>query len=129
MDSDQLLKRENIWYLLSDLYLDTEFGESDAKYMASEILESGFDLKTIEKILFDEVHPVFCWNLMTVAGEWAGFKREYVAEMVSSNLRSEAPKSWFEKQKYKARLRQIDSAKYLVKDSWLMVKSYIQRND
>lgn len=128
MSPDQLPKREDLWYLLSDLYLDTEFDERDAKYMASEILKSGVDVETIEKILFDEVHPVLCWNLMTVAGEWQGFKREFVTEMVLSNLRSEPPKSWFKKQKHKARLRQIDNAKSLVKDSWLMVKSHIQRD-
>lgn len=65
-----------IWLAMTELYLDQEFAERDAWQVAEILAQSAYTDAELQRILLDDVHPVFWTNLATVAGEWAGFNRE-----------------------------------------------------
>lgn len=65
--------RMPVWSALSDLFLDTELDENDHRRIATAIAAAGLDAAEARAILKDEVLPAFAFNLMQVAGEWAGW--------------------------------------------------------
>ena len=111
-------EREDVWYALSDLYLDTELNAADYAYIAGVVAKTTFSLDEIEFILFEEVHPTFCWNLTQVAGHWGDFGRDRSVELVTSYLDSPQPASWLQKLHAKVRERVVDSLKTLVLPDW-----------
>lgn len=80
MDANELAERLPVWEALSELFLDTELSEQDFERIASRLAESPFSPGEIEIILRCEVFPKLKWNLMCIAGEWAGFDREWLVE-------------------------------------------------
>ena len=64
--------RECVWIALSDLYLDTDVDALIAP-CARVLASSPFTRDELRAMLFDDVHPVLVTNLLSVAGEWAGF--------------------------------------------------------
>lgn len=123
MDGESLEARHDVWHILSDLYLDTELDKSNYAFIASELKKSRYSLQEVEVILFEEVHPVLCWNLMTVAGEWAGFDKALVVDAITSYLEEPIPKSWFKRQKKKAKINQVRESKNLIIKDWRGIKS------
>ncbi|NIF05606.1 hypothetical protein F3J23_09135 [Chryseobacterium sp. Tr-659] len=75
-------ERRNVWYALSDLYLDTELQEWQFQYMADIFLKSPFSLEKIKKIDKYEVFPVLFSNLLDPAGEWAGFDEKRLVKNI-----------------------------------------------
>ena len=84
--SDELERRVPVWTALADLFRDTEFTDSDAAYVARVLAASGYDMPTLERILRTEVAPTFGWNMISVAGEWAGWSEEVVRDAVLEHL-------------------------------------------
>ncbi|WP_106917011.1 DUF7079 family protein [Chryseobacterium aurantiacum] len=82
MEEESLESRKKVWIALSELYLDTELQESDFKYMAKIFLESPFTFEDIKTIDQDEVFPVLFSNLLTPAGEWAGFNEPILVKNI-----------------------------------------------
>lgn len=78
--------RQRVWIALSDLFLDTDVS-LHFDYITRELVPAPFTLDELDMILRDEVAPVFLPNLLVVAGEWAGFPEERVAQKIGAYLR------------------------------------------
>ncbi len=77
--------RTPIWIALSELYLDTELQDADYKTIARIIVESAYTIDEVKKINKYEVFPVLYQNLLSAAGVWNGFDKEWlVAEIIKS---------------------------------------------
>jgi hypothetical protein len=85
-DISHFTPRQQAWIELSELFRDTETTDSDIEFLARELHRLGFDAATAEHILQDEVAPVFGKNLLSVAGNWMGWKPESVVEGVNEWL-------------------------------------------
>jgi hypothetical protein len=83
--------RKPIWAALSAFYLDTELQDSDIHNIAFIIKNSPYSLEEIKAINKYEVFPVLHLNLMSVAGEWAGFDEEWLVDEILSVTKK---KSW-----------------------------------
>ena len=79
--------RRPVWRALSDLFLDTELDDRDLSYIARILAESRYTLAECEKILFHEVYPVCIPNMLSVAGEWAGFDYECLEGAILTHAR------------------------------------------
>jgi len=64
--------RRAVWEALSTLFLDSDVAVS-REHRAAVLAASPYQIDEIEAILAREVSPVLVWNLMSPAGEWAGF--------------------------------------------------------
>lgn len=84
-------KRFPVWAALSELFLDTELDEAAYKYISKVVLDSGFEPEEIHDILWKEVFPAVGDNLRCVAGEWAGFDREWLKERILMVKIQESP--------------------------------------
>lgn len=69
---EELERRRPVWSALSDLFLDTEVRPAHA-WRARVCAGSGLDLPALRAIFDDELHPLLYSNLLSIAGEWAGF--------------------------------------------------------
>jgi hypothetical protein len=74
--------RQPLWIALSALYLDTE---PDWNGVAAVCSSSPFELAELQRILFDEVHPVVHLNLWSAAGVWDGFDQEWLIRSILSH--------------------------------------------
>jgi hypothetical protein len=79
---DDIAERAAIWILLSDLFLDTDVSLS-YEYIARECAASRFSLLKLEEILVRDVAPVCAGNLLSVAGEWAGFDEQWLIQEIT----------------------------------------------
>jgi hypothetical protein len=85
-----IANRRPVWQALSHLFLDTELQDHDLIRIAETLALSPYSLADVETILYREVYPVCIGNLCCVAGEWAGFDDEWLAESILKH----APRSW-----------------------------------
>lgn len=83
-------ERKPIWIALSDFYLDTELQESDFRHIALIILESPYSFKKVKEINKYEIFPILQSNLMSVAGEWAGFNEEWLVNSIKESLENKS---------------------------------------
>ncbi|MEZ4257125.1 MAG: hypothetical protein R3A78_15660 [Polyangiales bacterium] len=74
----ELERRRSVWNVLSELYLDTELDGRDCARIAAVLAKSGYTVGQLEEILYRELHPVLHANLLSVAGEWAGFDLDWL---------------------------------------------------
>ena len=74
--------REDAWYLMSDLFLDTELLENDLERMAKEFAASPFSVDELNAMYEDEVAPVLHGNLKCVAGVWGCFSRDEIIPLI-----------------------------------------------
>lgn len=106
------------WVLLSDLFLDTSFDDDYRRILAARLSELPFTVAELENILHQEVAPAFAFNLMDIAGEWAGWSDEDVAKIVARSQRPRFARRW--RNDLKARL-----AMPMVQGEWLKVAALI----
>ena len=78
----QLQERLPAWDALSEFFLDTELQPDDYVRIAKRLAMTPYSESEIEEILVCEVCPVCRWNMISVAGEWAGFDREWLKEQI-----------------------------------------------
>jgi hypothetical protein len=78
IDESEIERRKPVWAALSDLWLDTEFTEDDLLRVAGVMKRSGYSVNELREIYLFEVAPVVFPNLLSVAGEWAGFNEEWL---------------------------------------------------
>lgn len=72
-----------VWIALSELYLDTDVSVfHDA--IADTLAASPYSVDDLRDILMDDVHPALHANLMSVAGEWAGFDEAWLIERIEA---------------------------------------------
>lgn len=96
--ADEVEIRRPLWIAMSDLYLDTVPAWSR---VAEQCARSPFGIPELQRILFDEVHPVVRLNLWSVAGVWEGFDQDWlVASIVSHTHRPWCRLPWLEERQY-----------------------------
>lgn len=88
-------RRWPLWVALSDLCLDTEPQAETFRWIARTACDGGFSVAETRDILEREVLPVFGFNLMSVAGEWAMFDEDDVRSRIVA---------WMELGPYRRRL-------------------------
>ncbi|MFC4728954.1 DUF7079 family protein [Coralloluteibacterium thermophilus] len=93
----ELELRRPVWVALSELYLDTEPGW---RRVAAVCAASPFGLSQLQRILFDEVHPVLRWNIHAVTGVWDGFDEAWLVASIVARRRPLLRMSWFEARRY-----------------------------
>lgn len=96
--SAELEQRRPVWEALSDLFLDTELQPHEQQWIANTLAESSYREAELEWILRHEVAPILGANLLSVAGEWAGFDQDWLAsrilERAQSRLRLPSLTGW-----------------------------------
>ena len=70
--------RKPIWNVLSEFYLDTELQNSDYDRITEILIASNFDINKLKAIDLLEVFPVLKENLLTPAGVWNGFDKDWL---------------------------------------------------
>ncbi len=81
-DPVNIEQRRPIWLALSEFYLDTELQDSDFRNIAFTILASQYSLDEVKTINKYEVFPILQANLLSPAGEWAGFDEDWLVEKI-----------------------------------------------
>jgi hypothetical protein len=74
---EQCDPRLPVWLALSDLYLDTDVAAL-YPHIAETLADSPYALDALHDMLMYDIHPALHPNLMSVAGEWAGFDDEWL---------------------------------------------------
>ncbi|GEO23520.1 DUF7079 family protein [Cyclobacterium qasimii] len=82
-----IANRKPIWEALSKFYLDTELQEEDFKEICKTFHKSPYDLEEIMDIDRYEVFPVLQMNLLSVAGEWEGFDKDWLFSKCQKNYK------------------------------------------
>lgn len=85
--ADDLEARRPVWEALSTLFLDTDTSLL-RQYRAKLLAESPYSVTELETILRDEVFPICSWNMMSIAGEWAGFDPSWLEQKILRRLRA-----------------------------------------
>lgn len=85
--------RQSLWVVLSELYLDTELSDADFARIAVKIDKLGFDLVEAQLIDYYEVVPAVGTNLLSSAGVWDGFDKEWLIGRCQKSLK--ARRGWF----------------------------------
>ena len=86
-DEAEIERRKPVWAALSELWLDTELVDDDLERISGVIKSSGYSVPELRDIYLFEVAPVVFTNLLTVAGEWAGFHEEWLFTEVAKRAR------------------------------------------
>lgn len=81
MTADEVDRALPLLTALADLYLDTD-ALLAVPHIARIIVEGGYTVEQVEAMLRWDVRPAFYTNLLSVAGEWAGWHPEFVRERV-----------------------------------------------
>lgn len=77
-----------LWIAMSEHFLDTETRHT-LIYSAGVCVQSGLSLDEIEDIFVHEVTPVLRFNLLSVAGEWAGFDEDWLCAACVKHAREQ----------------------------------------
>ena len=115
----------DLWHAMSDLYLDEEMTTGGYLHIADRLASSSMSLDELDAVLFNEVHPVLCWNLKAVAGHWGDFGKEWVAEQITKELKSIPKKGWIARIREKQRRTEAERLKDLIRCDWEKVKLLI----
>jgi hypothetical protein len=92
--TDQLTQQEKQAYIiLSELFLDTEHTELDFNYFTSSLRPLGIPVLTLEHMLRYDLFPILSPNLLSVAGVWDGFDKDWLLQQVQAR-RSAAGPGW-----------------------------------
>ena len=116
-DKIDLEQRKAIWNALSEFYLDTELSKEDFERIALVFKNTGLELEEIKEIDRYEVFPLLQPNLLSAAGEWAGFNEAWLVENCQKRIAKR--KHWF----YKMRIDFWNKLFYWMrKDYWIQIE-------
>ena len=93
LSENELVRRLPVWTALTELFLDTELDARDYRRIAEMIRAAGYSGDEAWRILDTEVFPAFAPNLLSVAGEWAGWPAETVKRVVLAHRARDAVSS------------------------------------
>lgn len=126
LTDEEIEKRKSLWLALSDLWLDTEMTEKDCRYIVKEMINSGYPLEKIEKILAEEVAPVVYSNLLNVfpGGNWEGFEEEWLHSAIIKNLEA-AEKNFIRQIWLKNNVNKFLMTE-LVRENWMKIVEIYQ---
>lgn len=110
----EIERRMPLWIDLSDTFLDTELTDDAYRRIAATISGSEFTEDQALAIYREDVAPAFAVNLLDPAGEWAGWRDEYVRERVLK-----ARKSW------RSRLLVRLSFQGHIRDEWNRIRAFL----
>jgi hypothetical protein len=79
---DDIDARIPVWSALSELYLDTDVTLSYDDVVRA-LAASPYPLESLHEMLMYDVHPALYPNLLSVAGEWAGFDEAWLIERIA----------------------------------------------
>lgn len=85
MTKEEYKIRIDIWKAISYFYLDTELDNTDYEYISNTLMKSNLDLDELKTIDLYEVFPTLQMNLLSPAGEWAGFDSTWLNDKCMSN--------------------------------------------
>lgn len=71
-----------LWVAISELFLDTELQDHTFDWMVKELEISNLSKRQLAFILENHVAPVLAPNVLSVAGEWAGFDKDWLVEKI-----------------------------------------------
>jgi hypothetical protein len=74
--------RRPVWAALSELFLDANLDSADVNRIAKTLAGSRYSLHELDQILLWEVYPACRSNLLSIAGEWAGFDPEWLESRI-----------------------------------------------
>ena len=74
--------RRPVWAALSELFLDTNLDSADVNRIAKALASSPYSLDELDQILLWEVYPACRSNMLSIAGEWAGFDPEWLESRI-----------------------------------------------
>lgn len=95
MSEEELNKRMKIWDTLSNFYLDTELEAKDYDTISTVFINTKVELRALKEIDLYEVFPSLQLNLLSPAGEWAGFEQKWLKEKCLSNYNKRMSSSAF----------------------------------
>lgn len=90
---DDIDHRARVWAALSNLFVDTDVSLL-RQYIARELAAAPHADTELLLILRNEAGPVFFTNLLSIAGEWAGWTPDEARVLVLRYLRSPSPLRW-----------------------------------
>jgi hypothetical protein len=99
-------QRHDLWEAMADLFLDTET-RYQIPALAGRCVRNGLTPEAARNIWRHEVTPAVWHNLMDVAGEWAGWPREWLVARIEEGQR-QTPPSWADALRYHATAWAID---------------------
>ncbi|RIX40313.1 MAG: hypothetical protein D3M94_21840 [Rhodocyclales bacterium GT-UBC] len=111
--SEDLAFRVPVWEALGELFLDNE---PQLAYLIRACAESPYSLKELDQILFSEVWPALSPNLASVAGEWAGWNREWLIRTVLEKQRTASSRLWW-----------LNPVKLYFCSPWFRIRKEIER--
>lgn len=85
LSTDVLETRTSVWEVLSEFWLDTELQDFRLHYIKKVLAASPYSLAEVKAIHRYEVAPAVSANLMSVAGEWAGFDTTWLTKQCHAN--------------------------------------------
>ena len=77
--------RRPVWIAFSDLFLDTDV-RIWYPYTALIAAKSPYSIEELNGIFHNEVAPVVSGNLLSIAGEWAGFDNEWLVTSIQTYI-------------------------------------------
>lgn len=90
MVSESDIRRLRAWTALASLFIDNELGPGDYEHVAMALTDLGYSRRESERILRDEIAPVFAANLWSPAGEWTPWDEGDVYRI----MRKQQPRSF-----------------------------------
>ena len=108
LENSEIDRRLPVWCALSRLFLDTDLQSQDYASIAARLRDSGYSSDQLHRILSDEVAPAFASNLVSVAGEWAGWSEDAVRCLVLRSLRRRNTLFWRMSGWLQTRRRHVD---------------------
>jgi hypothetical protein len=79
-------RRLPVWMAMSEMFLDTELGPVDFVRISMGLRISGYRSSELRDMFFQEVAPVLGRNLLSVAGEWAGWDADDLRTLLLPRL-------------------------------------------
>lgn len=83
MVSESDIRRLRAWTALASLFVDNELGPGDYEHVAVTLTELGYDRRESERMLRQQVAPVFAVNLWAPAGEWTPWNEDDVFRIMN----------------------------------------------
>lgn len=113
LPGEDVEKRAPVWEAFGEFFLDNV---PNLDYVARVCAESPYSLKELDQILFSEVWPAPFANLASMAGEWAGWNREWLVARVIEKHKTNSSSFWW-----------LNPAKLFFCSAWPRVRKDVEK--
>ncbi|GAC1327298.1 MAG: hypothetical protein NVS3B11_05390 [Collimonas sp.] len=126
LDETEIKRRTPVWVALSELFVGKELQDYAYRHIAETLRNSGYATQQLEKILNEEITPVFHFNLGLLAlPEHEGWPEENVKDLILEKLHSKPtltelilPRKWLLKMR-------LGYSANTVRTRWRVVKALL----